>query len=160
MCLAYKRLGSFDWIHKDHAKLVNLAANIGRAGINTILTPAARTEDALVETMTPLYQTESYIRALISLEVLFEELSKMSDSDDQSRNISEKISLIQVQCFHQHEKSVLCILDANCVNEYFISESSESLVDLVDYCMRKVRIHDEIAVRVRFSTDRTIYFHS
>ena len=76
----------------------------------------------------------NYVKELCMFEVLSDELSPLKDSGSKS-----SISPTQENCVTQYELSVVILLSEVLVREAYVADLGESVIDLFDYCMRKVR---------------------
>jgi hypothetical protein len=79
-----------------------------------------------------------YILELCMLELLSAEIAS-SDFQLNERNHHKYISSIQIDCAEQYQLSVMIMFSELLVSGNRIGELNESSVDLLEYCMRKVR---------------------
>lgn len=77
------------------------------------------------------------------LEVLSDELC------DQKADLPSSISSIQNDCARQYQMSVLVILAEALVDAPNVVELDETVIDLFEYCMRKVRHSFQLGVYFR-----------
>ena len=75
----------------------------------------------------------NYVKELCMFEVLSDELSPLKDT------VCKPISPTQENCVTQYELSVVILLSEVLVCESNVTDLGESVIDLFDYCMRKVR---------------------
>ncbi len=129
--------GSIEWIKSEHAALVRESYEVGDGRGNGEIQIRRDSSKELRAPKSSSDEVVGLIMDLIQIEVILREVSSNRENEVDTAS-NNKMAVIQHQCFQQHERALLVVLNHLFSSERAVSEAEENIVDLLDYCMRKV----------------------